>query len=79
MIVGNVSENFQSDVLNTEFCRLDLRTEKVEAAADDQGPPTKRRKISNQTNSLVKIISALYSVLGHQKAADLYGLHQITE
>ena len=79
MIVGNVSESFQSDLLNVEFNRLDLRTEPNPEAADDKGPPSKRRKISEATTSLDKVVSALFSVLGNQEATDLYGLYQVAE
>lgn len=79
MIVGNVSDSFQSDILNAEFCRLDLRTEQILEAVEAKGPPSKRRKLSKAARPLDELVSNLYSVLGHQKVTDLYGLRQVTE
>jgi hypothetical protein len=74
-----VSESFQSDELNTEFRRLDLQVEKKPDLEEEQAPPSKRRRISEETNLLDELVSDLYSVLGCQKAMDLYGLSQVAE
>lgn len=79
MITLNVSESFQSDLLNTEFDRLDLRKENSGKTVEDIEPPNKRRKVSKTDNTLDSIVSALYSILGHQEVTDLYGLHHVAE
>lgn len=70
-------DSYDSVALNKEFGHLGI--DKTVPKTSHDGPPPKRRKVQETTQTYDQVVVELYSILGAQTATDLDGLSQIAE
>ena len=73
-----VSE-FESATLLAEFENLGLQAEASKEVDKGCGPPSKRRKLDDETRVMDVLIAEVYESLGRQKATSLDGLSKFAE
>lgn len=70
-------DSYDSVELNKEFGHLGI--DKIAPKTSYEGPPPKRRKVQETTETYDQVVVDFYSILGAQTATDLDGLSQIAE
>lgn len=70
-------ESFENASLGTEFNRLEL--DSFPRCEGENGPPSKRPRLSNSLGLQEELVSKLFYLLGSQEASDLIGLSLLVE
>jgi hypothetical protein len=72
--------DFDNTELSFEFLRLGLQEPHLPVVNSGkmtiEPPPSKRRRVNEETSVIGEIISDLYDLLGSQRTTNIDGLHQ---